>query len=105
MTASPTTGAAPRVLDLVSVVAPVYNEAVTIDEFHSRVCNALQGVTFERVLVDDGSTDGSPLALQRLAQSDPRVRLVYVSRNFRHQTAHTAALAHARANGAVMLDA
>src|SRR2546423_9983817 len=105
MTASPTTSAAPRVLDLVSVVAPVYNEEGTIDEFHSRVCNALQGLTFELVLVDDGSTDGSPLALERLAESDPRVRVVYLSRNFGHQTALTAGLDHARGNAVVMLDA
>jgi dolichol-phosphate mannosyltransferase len=95
----------PRELGLVSVVAPVYNEEATIDEFHARVASALEGIPFELVLVDDGSTDGSPIALEHLAASDPRVRVVYLSRNFGHQTALTAGLDHARGDAVVMLDA
>ncbi len=94
-----------RILDLVSVVAPVFNEEATIDEFYARVCSALEGLPFELVLVDDGSTDGSPLALERLSENDPRVRIVYLSRNFGHQTALTAGLDHAQGNAVVMLDA
>ncbi len=97
--------AAPRTLELVSVVAPVYNEEASIDEFYARVCSALDGIPFEIVLVDDGSTDGSPLRLERLAEADERVRLVLLSRNFGHQTALTAGLDHARGNAVVMLDA
>jgi polyisoprenyl-phosphate glycosyltransferase len=95
----------PRELSLVSVVAPVYNEDATIDEFHARVCAALDSLPFELVLVDDGSTDGTPMKLEALAASDPRVRVVYLSRNFGHQTALTAGLDHARGNAVVMLDA
>jgi dolichol-phosphate mannosyltransferase len=95
----------PRPLDLVSVVAPVFDEDATIDEFYARVCGALEGLPFELVLVDDGSTDGSPMRLERLAESDPRVRVVFLSRNFGHQTALTAGLDHARGDAVVMLDA
>ena len=42
----------PRSLELLSVVAPVYNEEATVDEFYSRVCGALDGLAFELVLVD-----------------------------------------------------
>ncbi len=94
-----------RKLELLSVVAPVYNEEGTIDEFYSRVRAALEGLNFELVLVDDGSTDSSATILERLAESDPRVRLVYLSRNFGHQTALTAGLDHARGEAVVMLDA
>jgi polyisoprenyl-phosphate glycosyltransferase len=96
---------APRNLGLLSVVAPVYNEEATIDEFYARVCSALEGLQFELVLVDDGSSDGSPAALDQLAASDPRVRIVYLSRNFGHQTALTAGLDHAEGSAVVMLDA
>jgi polyisoprenyl-phosphate glycosyltransferase len=96
---------APRELSLVSVVAPVYNEDATIVEFHARVCAALDAVPFELVLVDDGSTDGTPMKLETLAASDPRVRVVYLSRNFGHQTALTAGLDHATGDAVVMLDA
>jgi len=95
----------PRQLRLVSVVAPVYNEDALIDEFYARVCSALDGLPFELVLVDDGSTDGSPMKLESLAASDPRVRVVYLSRNFGHQTALTAGLDHAGGDAVVMLDA
>src|SRR5262245_60429041 len=94
-----------RTLSLLSVVAPVFNEDATIDEFYARVCGALEGIQFEIVVVDDGSQDSSAVALERLAQHDPRVRVVFLSRNFGHQTALTAGLDHARGDAVVMLDA
>ncbi|MBV9195171.1 MAG: glycosyltransferase family 2 protein, partial [Solirubrobacterales bacterium] len=94
-----------RSLELLSVVAPVYNEEALIGEFYARVCSALEGLPFELVLVDDGSTDGSQIMLDRLAAEDPRVRVVFLSRNFGHQTALTAGLDHARGDAVVMIDA
>jgi polyisoprenyl-phosphate glycosyltransferase len=102
---SPAPAVGPRELALMSVVAPVFNEEALIDEFYARTCAALAGVPFELVLVDDGSTDGTPLRLEQLAASDPRVRVVFLSRNFGHQTALTAGLDHARGDAVVMLDA
>jgi polyisoprenyl-phosphate glycosyltransferase len=94
-----------RRLGLLSVVAPVYNEEDGIEAFYTRVCAALRGFPFELVLVDDGSRDSSPKILERLAASDPRVCVVFLSRNFGHQTALTAGLDHARGDAVVMLDA
>jgi dolichol-phosphate mannosyltransferase len=94
-----------RVLRLLSVVAPVYNEVALIEVFYQRVCSALEGLAFELVLVDDGSSDGSLEMLERLTESDPRVRLVVLSRNFGHQTALTAGLDHAQGDAVVMMDA
>jgi polyisoprenyl-phosphate glycosyltransferase len=94
-----------RTLELLSVVAPVYDEQDLIGEFHTRVCAALDGVPFELVLVDDGSSDRTPQLLAELAERDPRVRVIELSRNFGHQTALTAGLDHARGDAVVMLDA
>jgi glycosyltransferase involved in cell wall biosynthesis len=94
-----------RQLRLLSVVAPVFNEEATIREFYGRVCAALEGVPFELVLVDDGSRDGSAGALDELAAEDPRVHVVFLSRNFGHQMAITAGLDHASGDAIVMLDA
>jgi dolichol-phosphate mannosyltransferase len=98
-------GGGGRRLELLSVVAPVYNEEALLEVFYSRVCSALEGLRFELVLVDDGSSDRTPAILNRLASADPRVRVVFLSRNFGHQTALTAGLDHAEGDAVVMLDA
>ena len=95
----------PRELSLLSVVAPVCDEESLVDEFHARVCAALADLPFELVIVDDGSTDGTPLRLARIADIDARVRVITLSRNFGHQTALTAGLDHAAGDAVVMLDA
>jgi polyisoprenyl-phosphate glycosyltransferase len=94
-----------RSLELLSVVAPVFDEQELIEAFHARVCEALQDVPFELVLVDDGSSDRTPQLLAEIAARDPRVRVVELSRNFGHQTALTAGLDHARGDAVVMMDA
>lgn len=94
-----------RTLRLLSVVAPVFEEEALIDAFHARVCDALGSLPFELVLVDDGSTDRTSELLAALAERDPRVRVIELSRNFGHQTALTAGLDHARGDAVVMMDA
>jgi dolichol-phosphate mannosyltransferase len=105
VTDTPGDGDGSRRLELLSVVAPVYNEEATLEPFYSSVCSALEGLQFELVLVDDGSSDRSPAILSELAANDPRVHVVFLSRNFGHQTALTAGLDHARGDAVVMLDA
>jgi dolichol-phosphate mannosyltransferase len=93
-----------RKLRLLSVVAPMFNEEETVEVFYDRVRSALEGLTFELVLVDDASGDRTPAMLDGLADSDPRVRVLHLSRNFGHQAALTAGLEHARGNAVAMLD-
>lgn len=93
-----------RSVQLLSVVAPVFNEEETVREFHTRVCSALEGTEFELVLVDDGSKDETPSLLSTLSEADRRVRVVTLSRNFGHQAALTAGLDHASGDVIVMLD-
>jgi undecaprenyl-phosphate 4-deoxy-4-formamido-L-arabinose transferase len=68
----------------VSVAVPLFNEEATIDELIDRVRSTLEkhGTSFEIVLVDDGSTDGTAERLARAAAADPRVRVRTLSRNF-----------------------
>jgi polyisoprenyl-phosphate glycosyltransferase len=93
-----------REVRLLSVVAPMLDEAGTVEQFHRRVCAALHGVPFELVVVDDGSTDGTRELLAELAYRDERVKVVELSRNFGHQTALTAGLDHASGDAVVMID-
>ena len=83
----------------------MYEEEATVEAFYGRVCTALSGVRFELVVVDDGSKDRTPEILDRLAETDPRLRVLHLSRNFGHQTALTAGLEHARGDAVAMLDA
>jgi len=88
----------------VSVVAPMYDEEGTVEVFYDRVREALDGVRFELILVDDASRDRTPELVDRLADSDPRVKVLHLSRNFGHQAAITAGLEHATGDAVVMLD-
>jgi glycosyltransferase involved in cell wall biosynthesis len=93
-----------RVERLLSVVAPMYEEEETVEPFLARVDAALAGVEFELILVDDGSKDGTAAAMAAVAERDPRVKVVALSRNFGHQPALTAGLEHASGDAVVMLD-
>jgi polyisoprenyl-phosphate glycosyltransferase len=93
-----------RRLALLSVVTPVFNEEDNVDELHARLVAALDGVEFELIAVDDGSTDATGARLDRIALSDSRVRIITLSRNFGHQAAITAGLDHARGDATVVID-
>ncbi len=96
---------AQRELQLLSVVAPMLNEEGVAREFHRRVRDALAGLPFELIIVDDGSTDATPAILDEIAEADPRVRVLHLSRAFGHQLALTAGLDHARGDAVVSIDA
>jgi undecaprenyl-phosphate 4-deoxy-4-formamido-L-arabinose transferase len=87
-----------------SVVVTVLNEAGTVEELHRRTVAALDGLSFELVFVDDGSTDGTFAALARLHEADPRVRAVRLKRNFGQHPAMHAGLARARGAAIVTMD-
>src|SRR6476661_3383579 len=93
-----------RRLELLSVVVPLRDEEGTVRELYRRVDSALADVPFELLLVDDASSDGTSALLDELAQADPRVRVLHLSRNFGHQAALTAGLEHSRGDAAAMLD-
>jgi dolichol-phosphate mannosyltransferase len=94
-----------RTPKLLSIVAPVYNEQELAEAFVTRACAAAAEFEFELVLVNDGSSDGTPELLDRIAAADSRVRVIHLSRNFGHQAALTAGLEHAAGDVVAMIDA
>lgn len=90
----------------VSIIAPIYNEAANLPELYRRVSAALEqsGETWELLLIDDGSTDGSTDLIRGLAERDGRVRPVIFARNFGHQLAVTAGLDYSRGQAVVIID-
>lgn len=90
-----------------SLVAPVYNEEDNLVPLYEKVVEALEpeGLSFELILVDDGSQDRSLQRLRELVDSDPRVVAVELRRNFGQTAAMAAGMDVARGEFVVTLDA
>src|SRR5438093_1314045 len=90
----------------VSIVVTVYNEAGSVEELYRRAIASLERGprTFELIFIDDGSTDGTFAALERLHRGDPRVRAVRFKRNFGQHPAMHAGLSRARGEIVVTMD-
>ncbi len=91
----------------VSVVVPVYDEAESLPELTAwidRVARA-EGLTYEIVMVDDGSDDGSWEVIERLAAQYPAVRAVGFARNYGKSAALYCGFAEARGEVVFTMDA
>src|SRR2546430_12730344 len=89
-----------------SIVVTVFNEAASVEELYRRTIAALDSGprTFELIFVDDGSTDGTFAALERLHAGDSRLRAVRFKRNFGQHPAMHAGLSRARGDVVVTMD-
>ncbi len=90
----------------VSVVVTLYDEAATVDELYRRVAQTLDaaGEPWELILVDDGSSDGTWAAVERLHEADVRVRGVRFRRNAGQHPAMHAGLSRACGDIVVTMD-
>ena len=91
----------------VSILVPVFDEADNLETLHGEIVAAVEptGRSFEIVLVDDGSTDGSVDVERALAHADPRVKVLLFKRNFGQTAALAAAIEYSRGNVLVPMDA
>ncbi len=72
---------------LISVVTPCFNEEGNVDELHQRIAaqfELLPDYDLEHIYIDNASTDGTAQAIRRLADTDPRVKAIFNTRNFGH---------------------
>jgi glycosyltransferase involved in cell wall biosynthesis len=90
-----------------SIVVPAFNEAESLPLLYARVRDALcdQGLIWELIVVDDGSTDDTFDVVSELHAGDARVHGLGLSRNFGHQLALFAGLQAARGRAVITLDA
>jgi polyisoprenyl-phosphate glycosyltransferase len=94
---------------LVSIVVPAMNEADCLPTLSAELQTVAAALAaefdFEFLFVDDGSGDATAQVLAGLRRKDGRVRYLVLSRNFGHQAAISAGLAHARGDAVIMMDA
>ena len=90
-----------------SLVIPCYNESTVLPLLRERLVQSLAqlGLTWEVILVDDGSRDDTFAQLVAMHAVDPRFKALSFSRNFGHQTAVFAGLNHAGGDFVAVLDA
>jgi len=87
-----------------SVVVPVYNSAVSLPTLVQRLAAALQGRSYEVVLVNDGSRDDSWSVIRRLSENSDRVRGLNLMRNYGQHNALLAGIRDARGDTIVTMD-
>ena len=87
-----------------SVVVPVYNSAVSLPTLVQRLAAALQGRSYEVVLVNDGSRDDSWSVIRRLSEDSGRVRGLNLMRNYGQHNALLAGIRDARGETIVTMD-
>ncbi|MDR1701408.1 MAG: glycosyltransferase, partial [Sporomusaceae bacterium] len=70
---------------LISIVVPMFNESENIAYFYARVSAVLAELAaydFEIICVNDGSQDDTWGKLEKLSQTDARIKAIDLSRNF-----------------------
>lgn len=92
----------------ISVVVPCYNEQRALPFYYDKmkeVMALLPELSFEIIIVDDGSTDGTLETAKQLAKSDERIRYISFSRNFGKEAAMYAGLKNASGKYTAIMDA
>lgn len=92
---------------LCSVVIPVFNEELVVQETYKRLKAVMDFINepYELIFVNDGSKDNTAAILRKLCEADFRVKLVDFSRNFGHQMASTAGMDYSSGDTVVLIDA
>ena len=90
----------------ISVIATLYNSASYIAEFVERVRAELKKLTadYEIILVDDGSPDDSLRNALGLLPTEPRLKIIELSRNFGHHKAIMTGLEQASGDLVFLID-
>ena len=92
---------------MLSIIVPVLNEAESLPELYTEICESAEknSIDLEIVFVDDGSRDESWIVIADLAKRDERVQGIRFRRNFGKAAALTAAMRAARGEYIMMMDA
>lgn len=89
-----------------SIVVPLYNEEDNVTPLYVRLTQVLAALErpYEIIFVDDGSKDRTPQSLGRIYESDSRVRVITLRRNFGQTAALKAGFDVARGRIIISMD-
>ncbi|PSU46883.1 glycosyltransferase [Photobacterium frigidiphilum] len=92
---------------LLSIIIPMYNEELVIEECHKRVCAVLDGLNehCEIIYVDDGSSDSSVKLASSFSSEYHQIVTICLSRNFGKEAAMSAGLQAAKGQAVILIDA
>jgi glycosyltransferase involved in cell wall biosynthesis len=96
----------PRPAPEISLMVPLYNEEGNVTPLLDRIAQVMDplGRTYEVVLVDDGSTDGTVALIKEAVARRPHLRAVFFRRNSGQTAALAAAIDHSRGDILIPLD-
>ena len=91
----------------ISVIVPLLNESESLPELRDRIAKVMHdnGWSYEILMVDDGSTDGSWECIQALAAKDPNVHGIRFRRNYGKSAALFCGFERAKGDIVVTMDA
>jgi undecaprenyl-phosphate 4-deoxy-4-formamido-L-arabinose transferase len=92
---------------MISVVIPVYNEEKNLHLLMERLQQVMKGMLrpYEIIVIDDGSADESLTILKKMAEEEPSLRVVELTRNYGQHSAIMAGFSICRGDVIVTLDA
>ena len=91
---------------LISLIVPVFNEEESIELFLETVSKILdpEGLSYEFLFINDGSTDNTLQILLERSRINPSVNILDLSRNFGKEAALTAGIDYAKGDVMVPID-
>lgn len=87
---------------LLSIVVPLYNEADNVTLLTQKIHESLEGYTYQIVYVDDFSTDGTRITIEKM--NDSKVHLIVLKKNYGQSLALAAGIDYAEGDYIITMD-
>lgn len=91
---------------MISIVIPTYRSEDNLPVLLDRICKVFlnENMDFEIIVVDDNSPDNTLVFLRKIAQQQPKIKVISLARNFGQQVAISAGLKHIKGEAAIIMD-